>query len=53
MANDRNLVLTGLSCGGTTLSCYLIGKVSDTVASNEPLHRIKLLSPRLFPQRAR
>jgi hypothetical protein len=37
--NDRNVVLTRLPCGGTTLSCYLLGKARNTVVVNEPIRR--------------
>ncbi|HLL56431.1 MAG TPA: hypothetical protein VK359_00755 [Rubrobacteraceae bacterium] len=33
--NDRNVVLTGLPRGGTTLSRYLVGKARNMVALNE------------------
>ncbi|CAA9216183.1 MAG: hypothetical protein AVDCRST_MAG93-241, partial [uncultured Chloroflexia bacterium] len=33
------MVLTGLPRGGTTLSCYLVGKARNTVALNEPIRR--------------
>jgi hypothetical protein len=35
--NRHNIVLTGPPRSGTTLSCYLLGKVENTVALNEPL----------------
>lgn len=48
--NDRNnIVLTGLPRGGTTLSCYLVGTVSNTVALNEPIRRGKFAH--LLPDR--
>lgn len=47
--NARNVVLTGLPRGGTTLSCYLVGKVRNTVALNEPIRRDKFVH--LLPDR--
>lgn len=35
--NERNIILTGLPRAGTTLSCHLLNKLSDTVALCEPL----------------
>lgn len=35
--NQRNIVLTGSPRSGTTLSCYLLNKVENTVALNEPI----------------
>lgn len=37
--NDRNVVLTGLPRGGTTLSYYLVGKARNPVTLNEPIRR--------------
>lgn len=37
-----NVVLSGFPRGGTTLSCYLLGKLPNTVALNEPIHRREL-----------
>lgn len=34
--NDRNVVLTGLPRGGATLSCNLIGEVSNTLHQTGP-----------------
>lgn len=34
--NHRNVVLTGLPRSGTTLTCYLLNKVPNTVALSEP-----------------
>lgn len=45
--NDRNVVLTRIPRDGILLSCYLIGKVSSTVASYEPLRRSLKLCPQL------
>jgi hypothetical protein len=33
----RNVVLTGLPRGGTTLACHLLNKLPDTVALHEPI----------------
>lgn len=35
------MVLAGFPRGGTTMSCYLLGKARDTVALNEPIRREK------------
>jgi hypothetical protein len=43
--NRRNIVLTGLPRSGTTLACYLLNKVADTVALSEsytPKKSVKL-----------
>lgn len=44
-ANGRNVVLTGLPRSGTTLACYLLNKLPDTVALSEaftPRQAVKL-----------
>ena len=44
-ANGRNVVLTGLPRSGTTLACYLLNKLPDTVALSEaftPRRAVKL-----------
>jgi hypothetical protein len=35
--NCRDIVLTGLGRSGTTLACYLLNKLPDTVALAEPI----------------
>jgi hypothetical protein len=35
--NKRNIVLTGLGRSGTTLTCYLLNKLPNTVALSEPI----------------
>lgn len=35
VADGRNVVLTGLPRSGTTLVCYLLNKLPDTVALSE------------------
>lgn len=34
---DRNIVITGPGRSGTTLTCYLLNKLSNTVALSEPI----------------
>lgn len=34
---DRNIVLTGPGRSGTTLTCYLLNMLPDTVALSEPI----------------
>src|SRR5882762_5411265 len=34
---DNNVVLTGIPRSGTTLTCHLLNKLSNTVALHEPL----------------
>jgi hypothetical protein len=36
-ARDRNIVLTGPGRSGTTLTCYLLNMLPDTVALSEPI----------------
>ena len=36
-ARDRNIVLTGPGRSGTTLTCFLLNKLPDTVALSEPI----------------
>ena len=36
-AKDRNIVLTGPGRSGTTLTCFLLNKLPDTVALSEPI----------------
>jgi hypothetical protein len=36
-AKDRNIVLTGPGRSGTTLTCYLLNKLPNTVALSEPV----------------
>lgn len=36
-ASSSSILLTGVPRSGTTLTCYLLNKLSDTVALNEPL----------------
>jgi hypothetical protein len=47
--NRHNIVLTGPVRGGTTLSVYLLGKVRNTIALNEPMLPGKLY--RLMPDK--
>ena len=35
--SKRNVVLTGLPRGGTTLTCHLLNQIPDTVALHEPI----------------
>jgi hypothetical protein len=37
MRAGRNIAITGLGQSGTTLACYLLNKVHDTVALSEPM----------------
>ena len=50
MLSGRNIVLTGVPRGGTTLACQLLGACSDTVALFEPMNVNKL--PTQDPDRA-
>jgi hypothetical protein len=36
-AKDRNIVITGPGRSGTTLTCFLLNKVPDTIALSEPI----------------
>ncbi len=36
-ARDRNIVITGPGRSGTTLTCFLLNKVPDTIALSEPI----------------
>lgn len=36
-SNERNIVITGPGRSGTTLTCYLLNKLPDTVALSEPI----------------
>nr|CAA6829796.1 MAG: Unknown protein [uncultured Thiotrichaceae bacterium] len=38
MVNKKNIILTGIPRSGTTLTCYLLNKIDDTVALVEPLN---------------
>jgi hypothetical protein len=42
--NDRDVLLTGVPRGGTTLTCELLNLVEDTVALDEPMQPDTLLS---------
>ena len=35
--NNPNIILTGLPRSGTTLSCFLLNKLTNTIAVNEPM----------------
>jgi len=37
VTSPRNLILTGVPRGGTTLACKLLGQAADTVALSEPM----------------
>jgi len=37
-ARDRNIVITGPGRSGTTLTCYLLNKLPNTVALSEPIN---------------
>ncbi|MCB0568808.1 MAG: sulfotransferase [Phaeodactylibacter sp.] len=41
--SEKNIILTGPPRSGTTLACYLLNKVADTVALHEPMNL------RMFP----
>ncbi|HSK99870.1 MAG TPA: hypothetical protein VK869_06000, partial [Rubrobacteraceae bacterium] len=36
-ARDRNIVITGPGRSGTTLTCFLLNKLPNTVALSEPI----------------
>lgn len=37
VGNQRNIILTGVPRSGTTLCCFLLSKIDNTIALNEPL----------------
>jgi hypothetical protein len=43
MRRNNNIVLTGIPRAGTTLTCHLLNKLSDTVALHEPIEFRKIL----------
>lgn len=47
----RNIVLTGPGRSGTTLTCYLLNKLSNTVALSEPIRPAKFVHRRLLSDR--
>ena len=46
-AKGRNVLVTGPSRSGTTLTCELLNQVADTVALDEPMNAMSLLGHRL------
>lgn len=53
-ANGRNLALTGLPRSGTTLACYLLNRLPDTVALSEaftPRQAVKARGPEAVCER--
>ena len=49
--NARNVVVTGLPRGGTTLTCELLDKVPDTVALDEPMDNSAWTGRTLFTRK--
>lgn len=51
--NQRNIVLTGPPRSGTTLACWLLNKVPDTLALVEPIRPFRFVDPSADAERIR